>query len=130
MTERGRTSGLVGRRRGAAVLAFVAALLVIGTMVLWTLQWTAVGATGSLGHFSSTGAFYGAESGIEMALREVRLGSDTDSDGTIGSISNNGNNADDPALATGSFRVSVSGTFFTATGTWRNYTRVVEIETE
>lgn len=112
------------------MLAFVVALLVVGSLSLWALQLTAAGSMGSLAHFSSTGAFYAAESGMEMALREASQGSDIDSDGTIGSISNNGNDADDPALTTGTLHVGVSGKFFTATGAWRNYKRVLEVEIE
>lgn len=117
-------------RRGAALIAFVTALLVIGTMTLTVLQMTAIGSHSHLAHYRSNGAFYAAESGIEMAIREVNQGSDIDSDGTIGSISNNGNAADDPTLASGSFNVSVTGKIYTATGTWLTYKRTLEATTE
>jgi len=117
-------------RRGAALIAFVTALLVIGTMTLTVLQMTAVGSHSHLAHYRSNGAFYAAESGLEMAIREVNQGSDIDSDGTIGSISSNGNAADDPSLASGSFNVSVAGKIYTATGTWLNYIRTLEATTE
>lgn len=95
-------------RRGVAILAFVVALLVIGSFALWAFHLTASSTTSSLAHFISTGAFYGAESGLEMALRELNLdsGNDIDSDGTIGTISDNGNDADDPALASGAYHVT------------------------
>jgi len=122
-----RISGL---RRGAALVAFVTALLVIGTLTLTVLQMTGLGAHSHLAHYRSNGAFYAAESGIELALREVNLSSDIDSDGTIGSISNNGNSADDPALTSGSFNVSVAAKVHTATGTWLTYKRTLEATTE
>jgi len=117
-------------RRGAAVVAFVTALLVIGTLTLTVLQMTATGAHSHLAHYRSNGAFYAAESGIEMALREVNLSSDIDSDGAIGSISNNGNAADDPTLASGTFIVTVATKVHTATGTWLTFTRTLEATTE
>lgn len=117
-------------RRGAALVAFVTALMVIGTMTLTVLQMTAVGSHSHLAHYRSNGAFYAAESGIEMAIREMNQGSDIDSDGTIGSISNNGNAADDPTLASGSFNVSLAAKIYTATGTWLTYKRTLEATTE
>ena len=121
---------IAASRRGAALVAFVTALMVIGTMTLTVLQMTAVGAQSHLAHYRSNGAFYAAESGIEMSMREVNQSSDIDSDGTIGSISNNGNAADDPTLVSGSFSVSVSAKVYTATGTWLNYKRSLEATTE
>lgn len=43
-------------------------------------------------------AFYAAEAGVNMAAREVMLEADADADGVVGSISNDGNAANDPAL--------------------------------
>lgn len=116
-------------RRGIAVISFVVALLVIGMFSLWTLQLSATSAISYMGHFNSTGAFYAAESGLEMALKEISDGNDSDSDGVIGTISDNGTDADDPALGTGSFVVQVSGSQYTATGRWRGYRRVLTVDT-
>lgn len=132
----------VGPRRGVAVVSFIAALLIIGTLVLWLFQLTATTATSTLSHFYSTGAFYASESGIELALRELTASpaTDIDSDGTIGTISDNGNDNDDPALATGRVvveRVSTTPPTYRAagrpvvtTGPIANYRRIVEIQTE
>ena len=127
------------RRRGAALVAFVAALLVIGSIVLWVLQATATSATSALAHFQSTGAMYAAESGVEMAVRELLTG-DNDSDGAAGTISNNGNPADDPTLATGAFyveQVSASPPIYRATGRpveaaapFSEFRRVIEVRLE
>jgi hypothetical protein len=93
--------------RGVALVAFVAAMLVIGTLALWLFQVTAATSQGASGHFLSTGAFYAAESGVELALRETVHSppTDIDSDGTIGTISDNGDAGDDPALGTGAVYV-------------------------
>lgn len=44
-------------------------------------------------------AFYAAEGAMNMALRELMNGADEDGDGTVGSISDDGNAANDPALS-------------------------------
>jgi hypothetical protein len=152
-TQRTLVSGLLprptrpSRRRGVAVVGFVAALLVIGTMVLWLLQATATTNISALGHFYSTGAMYAAESGLEMAMREVNYsnpdgttGKDIDSDGTIGSISDDGNAADDPQLATGAFYVRKMGSSpptyraigrpVQSTAPWNTFKRMLEFRTQ
>jgi len=95
-----------------AVVAFVAALLIIGTFVLWLFSLTATMNAASLGHLQGMGAFYAAEGGLELSLRELQSDppADIDSDGTIGTISDNGNPGDDPALRTGAVCVQAQGT--------------------
>jgi hypothetical protein len=51
-------------------------------------------------------AFYAAEAGINMAVREVMDGADEDGDGTMGTVSDDGNAANDPSL--GSAQVFVT----------------------
>jgi hypothetical protein len=128
-------------RSGAAIVAFVAAMLIIGTLALWLFQLTASTSVAASGHFLSTGAFYAAESGIEMALRETTHEplSDIDSDGTIGTISDNGDLNDDPALATGVVHVEklpttpptyrATGRTIQTTAPWSSYRRVIEVQT-
>lgn len=131
-------------RPGIAVISFVAALLVIGTLALWLFQLTATSSLSALGHYYSTGAFYAAESGLEMALREITQASDLDGDASdsgvpFGTISDNDIDADDPALATGAVCVeqwSTSPERYRATGRpthpaapWSTYRRTVEIRT-
>lgn len=128
------------RRRGIAIISFVMALLVIGSFTLWLFQLTASTSTSSLGHYFSTGAFYAAESALEMAVRELTQQNDFDSDGTIGTISDNGNAADDPALVSGAAFVqqfSSSPPLYRATGRpvqattpWSTFRRVVEVRVE
>ncbi len=130
------------RRRGIAIISFVMAMLVIGSFALWLFQLTASTSTSSLGHYFSTGAFYAAESALEMAVREMSETppNDFDSDGTIGTISDNGNAADDPALVSGAGFVQQIGTsppLYEATGRpvqatapWSTFSRVVEARVE
>ncbi|MBN2562436.1 MAG: hypothetical protein JXQ75_16040 [Phycisphaerae bacterium] len=124
--DAGAAGSLVPSRRGVAIIGFVAALLIIGTLVLWLFQLTASTSTASLGHYYSTGAFYAAESGIEMAARELTQGGD----GTI----------TEKVLSTGAFQVeewSTSPKVYRATGRpvetsapWNTYRRVIEIQTQ
>lgn len=127
------------RASGVAVVAFVAALLIIGTFVLWLFSLTASMSVASLGHLQGLGAFYAAEGGLELSLRELNSNppADIDSDGTIGTISDNGNPADDPATATGAVHVELLVTTpltLRATGrpaqtssSWSEFRRIIEV---
>ena len=68
----------------------------------------------------STNAFYAAEAATNMSLAEIYNNTDADGDGTIGTISNDGDAANDPALGTAQFNVtsvsSASGRRFSAQG--------------
>jgi hypothetical protein len=137
-----RASRAGHRRRAVAIIAFVAALLVIGSYALWLFQLSASTSMSSLSHFYGTSAFYAAESGIEMSLRELNgsPANDFDSDGAIGTISDNGNPADDPSMATGRIVVTQSSStppLYQATGRpdvsvapWSGFRRIIEVRAE
>lgn len=126
---------------GVAVVAFVAALLIIGTFVLWLLSLAVSSSSASLGHLQGCSAFYAAEGGIELALRELSRSPpvDIDSDGTIATISDNGNPADDPATDAAAVYVQRLGTTpptLRAVGrpsqtasSWSEFRRIVEVRT-
>jgi len=114
----------------------------MGTFALWLFRGTATTATSSLSHYFGTGAFYAAESGLEMSLRELNQGTDIDgdkinSDGSIGTISDNGIPSDDPTLYSGAVfvqKVSTNPDVYRATGgpnqtipPWSRYRRMLEI---
>src|SRR5437762_6091018 len=109
--------------RGVVAVIFAAALITVGTLVLWIFQSSAVSARGMLGHLNTANAFYAAESGVEFALRELKTGSDLDSDGTVGSVSDDGNNNNDPGLGQGTFHVNKNALILTSTATWQAHTR-------
>lgn len=102
------------------MLAFVAAMLVVGVMSLWLAQVTAATGLGYLGHFLSSGAFYASESANDLAMREIKLNADIDGNGAIGTISSA------PALPNGSMITTVAGKLYTSVGTWQNHQRVTE----
>ena len=91
-------------RRGAASVAIVAALVVAGLVVVGLVLTTANEGDMVAVRADSLRAFYAADSGINMAVREMMTGQDYDGDGGIGSISNDGNAANDPLV--GGARVS------------------------
>lgn len=82
--------------------------------------------------FDTLRAFYAAESGVNMALREVIQNADIDGDGTVGSISDDGSDLTDPAIGSADVRVrvadSVSGLITTLTSTGRAGTARREID--
>lgn len=111
-------------RRGVAMLAFVAAALMVTAGIFWLTEVSASSSVAYQGHFLSTGAFYAAESGAELALREANLGSDLDGDGAVGTISLA------PALPNGSFVAAVAAQKYTSTGTWHDHVRITETTLE
>ena len=92
-------------RRGAAGVATVivlvfAQLMVVGAVVVGTRDQDQ-----TIMRLDSTRSFYAAESGANMAVRESMRGVDEDSDGSIGTISSDGNANNDPALGNARFTV-------------------------
>lgn len=85
-------------RRGGAAVAVVIALvilqLVVVGMVVAGSRDQALGAPRA----ESLRSLYAAEAGVQMALRELAVGADEDGDGTIGSISADGQGETGPQL--------------------------------
>jgi hypothetical protein len=102
------TVNCLASRKGAASLACVI------LMVVW--QITLVGAIlpdcrnqdTTLQRLDTVRAFYAAEGGMNMAIREVFSNEDIDADGGIGSISNTGSPTDDPDIGPGRVYVVTS----------------------
>ena len=130
------------KKPGVAILAFVTALLVIGSLALWLFQLSSSTASSSLSFYYGTSAIYAAESGLEMALAEFNAtpANDSDSDGQIGTISDNDDDTDDPVLGVARFWVIQSSTtppVYQAHGRctesvapWSEITRVIEARVE
>lgn len=94
------------RRRGLAGVAAVLLLVVLQLIIVGAVLTTARDNDLSVLRLDTVRAFYAAESGANMSIREAMQGVDEDGDGFAGSISDNGNANDDPQLLTA--RVSVS----------------------
>jgi hypothetical protein len=96
------------QRRGAVAVAAVAAMVVLGLAIVGFVVATATDAGVTVNRADAMRAFYAADGGMNMAFRELMTNADCDGDGTIGTISNDGDPNDDPTIGGG--RVSVSAT--------------------
>lgn len=95
-------------RRGAAVVAIVLAMLVLGFVMLGMVMSGARDQDLTVQRMHTLRAFYATEAVMNMGIREIIINSDADSDGGVGSISNDGNSANDPAFGTARAYVSTS----------------------
>lgn len=96
------------RRRGLAGVAAVLLLVVLQLIIVGAVLATARDNDLSVLRLDTVRAFYAAESGANMSIREAMEGVDEDGDGLAGSISDNGNPDDDPQLLTARVAVSAS----------------------
>ncbi len=118
----GRAGAPRSRGRAGSVLAVVLVLLLVLEIAVASLLMSSTGEQGiAVDRLETVRANYAAESGTAMALRELILDADEDGDGGIGSISDDGDDQNDPALGTARLRVTVSraGGMVTITSTGR-----------
>jgi hypothetical protein len=94
-----------GERRGAAIVAMVAGLLLISLMITGVVVLGAGEAELAPRRIESVQAFYAAESGLALAAHELMTGEDTDGDGVVGSISDDEDDASDLAIGRAAVRV-------------------------
>lgn len=111
----------LAKQRATVLIAVVIALVVLQLAVVGTTLMGARQQTLTVNSLDGVRAYYAAEAGLAMAMREVAYGVDYDADGTVGSISADSNDSADPTI--GSARVvvtkSVSGYDQTYTSTGR-----------
>ena len=97
-------------RRSAAAVVMIVMLLLINVIII------AVVLGGSRDHrlterrVETVQAFYAAEGGMNMAIRELVENSDEDGDGTIGAISDDSDAGTDPTLGSASSDASSAST--------------------
>lgn len=103
-----RPVNYVGQRRGAAVVAMIATMLLITLVLVGLVLGGARDQDLSVRRLDTIRAFYAAEAGANMAIRELMLNSDADGDGDIGTISDDGNSANDPVIGNGQVAVTKS----------------------
>lgn len=117
---RSRTPAATARfRRGTALVAVIVALLIISLAAL------SLGASNGLlqqsvaDEIEGSRTFYAGESAANMSMREIVSATDADGDGSDGSISDDGNAANNPVINGVSITVSktVSGSNVTLTCT-------------
>jgi Tfp pilus assembly protein PilX len=118
-------------RRGAAAVAVVASLLVVNLIIVGLAVGGARDQDLTARRVETIRAFYAAEAGANMAVRELMLDSDEDGDGAVGTISADGNSANDPAMPFAPFMVDlvIDGAQSTITSAGRSgdATRTIEL---
>jgi len=118
------------QRRGAAVVALVVVMLVATLIILGMVFAGARDQDLTMRRLETIRAFYAAEAGANMSIREEMLNTDSDGDGAIGSISDDGNDANNPSIGPAQVKVTraVSGsqTTLTSRGTCGSAQRVIE----
>jgi hypothetical protein len=93
---------------GSAIVAMIVVLVIAELVIIGIVLGGARDQDLSMRRMESTHAFYAAEAGINMAMREYADQADYDNDGAIGSISNDGNAANDPQLGPATLSVSLA----------------------
>ena len=86
------------QHRGAAVVAMIIVLLIIDLIIIRIVIGGARDHDLTVRRAETVQAFYAAEAGMNMAIREMMNNADEDGDTGIGSISDDGNAANDPTF--------------------------------
>jgi Tfp pilus assembly protein PilX len=119
-------------QRGSALITVLVIVMVLGFTVVGIVGVGARNQLLSVHRISTARAFYAAEAGMNMAMRELVLGQDDDGDGTIGGISDDANAANNPAIGGGRVYVSVDSTggryILVSHGTSGSSRRRIEVE--
>jgi Tfp pilus assembly protein PilX len=87
-----------GQRRGAIGVASVIVLVVVQLLLVGAIIAGTREADTTMQRMDTLRAFYAAEGGMNMAIREMLSNLDEDGDGDIGTISNDALLTDDPAV--------------------------------
>lgn len=97
-----------GGRRGAALIAVVVVLVIVDVAVITIVLGGARDHLLTVQRVQTIEAMYAAEAGSNMSIREMMFNTDYDGDGAVGSISDDGNAANDPSLGRAQFYVATS----------------------
>lgn len=97
-------------RRGSALITVLIIVMVLGFTIVGVVGVGARNQMLSMHRISTARAFYAAEAGMNMAMRELAIGLDEDGDGTIGGISDDGDNNNNPTIGGAQVFVSVQNT--------------------
>ncbi|MCP3904913.1 MAG: hypothetical protein GY715_14910 [Planctomycetes bacterium] len=120
------------RHRGAAAIVMVVLLLVLNLIVMGMVMTGGGDSAISVLNVDGVRAMYATEAGMNMALRELIVNLDEDTDGTVGSISDDANDANDPVVGTAAVVVSrtdgVTNATIRSRGRARDAARAIETE--
>lgn len=103
-------------------MATVVLLLIIDLIIIGMVLSTSRDHDLTVRRTQTTEALYAAEAGVNMSIRELMVDNDDDGDGTIGTISDDGDAGTDPSLGRARFVViyTTSGTKTTLTSAGRS----------
>ena len=109
-------------RRGIVLIGVIVFLLVVGVIIVGMVLGGARDQDLTVRRLETVRAFYAAEGGMNMAIRELMVALDEDADGAIGTISDDSDDGTDPTIGTGRVVVtsSVSGSQTTLTSRGRS----------
>ena len=95
-------------RRGVAAIATVVVLLTLNLVILGLVLNGGRDHDLTVRRLETVEAAYAAEAGVNMSIREMIGFTDDDGDGTVGSISDDGDSDNDPAIGNARFVVTMS----------------------
>ncbi len=95
MLQHGRTNT---QRRGATAIVMVVLMLLVAMIVIGSAVSGARDQDLTVRRVETVQSIYAAEAGMNMAIREIINNADEDGDGAIGSISDDGNDANNPVF--------------------------------
>jgi len=95
-------------RRAMVAVAMVAVLLTIDLIIVGLVLSAGRDHDLTIRRIETVEAAYAAEAGVNMSIRELMLTADDDGDGTVCTISDDGDNGNDPALGNAQFRVTIA----------------------
>ena len=104
----GRSENVRCARRGSVVVATVVVLLIFNLVIVSFVLSAGRDHYLTVRRLETIEAAYAAEAGINMAVREMIGFTDDDGDGTVGSISDDGDSGTDPAIGNARFVVTMS----------------------
>lgn len=91
-------STMPSNRRGTVAISMILALVIVDLIIVGIVVGGARDHDLTVRRIETINAFYAAEAGMNMAIRELMMNADEDGDGAIGTISDDGNTANDPAV--------------------------------
>ena len=93
--------------RGSALVTVLIIVMLLGFTVVGVVGVGARDQDLTVRRLDTARAFYAAEAGMNMAIRELMLDSDEDGDGGIGTVSDDNDPATDPSFGSASVSVSL-----------------------
>lgn len=85
-------------RRATVAISMIIALVMVDLIIISIVIGGARDHDLTIHRVETIQAFYAAEAGMNMAIREMMSNTDEDGDGAIGTISDDGNAANDPTF--------------------------------